>query len=149
MSNSNPRICWYHGAFTALLLCAGAGCSEDTPLGANVSPPPAAKSCFDFRDYLHTAGFLETAGGDNAVAVGPGHVFVVGENGLKIVGVGQVEKPELVATVTTPDAAWDVDWADSVAYVACGGFGLVAVDVRAPASPTGASRSWPTIWSAS
>lgn len=137
MSSSIPRSCCCYGLIAALFFL-GAGCSEDSPIVTRVSPPPAGKSCFDFRDYLHATGYLETAGVNNGVAFGAGHVFVVGDDGLTIVDAGQGDRPEVVATVSTSDVAWDVEWADSVAFIACGGAGLVAVDVSVPASPKSA-----------
>ncbi len=136
---------WFCFILIALVLSLslGSGCSEDAPMKAPIPSPPIGKSCFDFRDYLHTTSHLETSGRNNGIAFGAGYLFVAGDNGLKIIDVEQSGEPELVAGLDTAGVAWDVAWADGVVFVAFGNTGLIIIDAADPATPriTGGIRT--------
>lgn len=95
-----------------------------------------AQSCIEYRDFLHTAGALETSDAAIGVAVAGGYAYVADRfSGLQVIDISSHGMPQIVGAVDTPGRAWGVAVSGRYAYVADRSGGLHVIDVGDPRAP--------------
>ena len=102
----------------------------------------ASADCTDYGEYLHWLGAVGIGGFNNDVAVSGTLACLVGEYAdprtdgcFQVVDISDDMDPSVLGSMDLPGPAQGVDIQGTYAWIADGGYGLLAIDISEPRWP--------------
>ena len=89
------------------------------------------QDCIDYAEHIHWSGIISTDDYVTRIAVSKDLAYMsVGELGMKIVDVSNLDSAEIVGGIETPGYAFSIDVSDDFAFIADGLHGVQIIRIK-------------------